>query len=199
MKKWENFTKEELEQIVKNNFSYAQVAEKIGYSKISGTGVSSVKEMIRYYQFNISHFKGQGWNKDNFNYERFKNGQVIKISNALQALVALRGHKCEKCGNTHWNGELITLEIHHKDGNNLNNQLDNLELNCPNCHSQTDNWRGKNINQKRQEVSEKDFVTALQSKPNIRQALLSLGLSAKGGNYSRARELIQKYNIVHLL
>lgn len=199
MKKWENFTKEELNNFVKNSFSYAQLAEKIGYSKIGGSSIKSLKTMIEFYNFDISHFKGQAWNKDNFDYERFQKGKAIRISTALSAIVALRGHRCEKCGLSEWNNLPITLEIHHKDGDPLNNDLSNLELNCPNCHSQTENWRGKNINKKQDVISDDVFVQALKEKPNIRQALLSLGLSAKGGNYVRARELIQKYNIEHLL
>ena len=65
MKKWENFSKEELEQFVKDSTSYAQVCKKIGYK--GGSGQKAVKDMIELYQFDISHFKGQGWNKNNFN------------------------------------------------------------------------------------------------------------------------------------
>lgn len=51
-------------------------------------------------------------------------------------------NKCSKCG---WNKEnpfthTIPLEIHHKDGNCLNNKEENLDLLCPNCHSLTDNF-----------------------------------------------------------
>ena len=42
---------------------------------------------------------------------------------------------------------------------------------------------------------DEDFVDALKKSPNIRQALISLGLTPKGGNYARANELIQKYQI----
>jgi predicted HNH restriction endonuclease len=40
------------------------------------------------------------------------------------------------------------LEIHHKDGNNSNNELSNLEIICPNCHSLTENFRGANMSKK---------------------------------------------------
>lgn len=55
-------------------------------------------------------------------------------------------NKCSKCG---W-GEIniftntVPLEIHHKDGNCLNNKENNLELLCPNCHSLTDTFGGLN-------------------------------------------------------
>ncbi len=43
-----------------------------------------------------------------------------------------------------WLNKPIPLELHHKDGDNTNNELDNLELLCPNCHALTDNYRGRN-------------------------------------------------------
>lgn len=90
-------------------------------------------------------------------------------------------------------GKEINLEVHHKDGNHINNSFDNLQLLCPNCHSYTDNWRGKT--KIKMIVSDEDFVEALRDSKNIRQSLLKLGLTAAGDNYSRARELIAKYNI----
>lgn len=201
MKKWEKFSKEEIEQFVKESYSYRQLGEKLGYNPDGGSLNKTMMNMIEELQLDVSHFKGQGWNKDNFNYERFQKGRVIKRGKAIDALVHLRGHQCECCGNTNWLNQPITLEIHHIDGDNLNNELSNLQLLCPNCHSQTDNWRGKNISkiQKTDTISEEDFVQVLKGSPNIRQALLKLGLSAKGANYNRAHELIVKYQITHLL
>ena len=52
--------------------------------------------------------------------------------------------KCEGCRLYEWIGGKIPLELHHKDGNRYNNELDNLEILCPNCHSLTDSNSGKN-------------------------------------------------------
>ena len=52
---------------------------------------------------------------------------------------------CESCGISEWNGKSISLELNHIDGNNGNHALSNLELLCPNCHSQTDTYRSKKI------------------------------------------------------
>jgi hypothetical protein len=50
---------------------------------------------------------------------------------ALKAkIISVRGAKCERCG---YRKEEI-LQVHHKDRNNKNNSLDNLEIVCPNCH-----------------------------------------------------------------
>ena len=48
-------------------------------------------------------------------------------------------NKCEDCGINKWNGKDLGLELHHKDGNKLNNRLENLAILCPNCHSLTPN------------------------------------------------------------
>lgn len=56
----------------------------------------------------------------------------------------IKEYKCEICKNTEWNGKPIPLELSHKDGDNSNNELQNLEIICPNCHALTDTYRGKN-------------------------------------------------------
>jgi len=52
--------------------------------------------------------------------------------------------RCYNCGITEWRGRPISLQLHHIDGNGQNNRLENLQLLCPNCHSQTETWGGKN-------------------------------------------------------
>lgn len=51
---------------------------------------------------------------------------------------------CWECGITSWNNKSIVLELEHIDGNSDNNKEDNLSLICPNCHSQTSTYKGKN-------------------------------------------------------
>lgn len=201
MKRWERFTRQEIEQFVKESFSYAQLAKRIGYDDTSknGSAYRVVHDMVNTLDLDTSHFKGQGWNKDNFDYSRFTYGKKIKSSHAVDAIIALRGHKCEICGLTEWMGKPIPLEVHHIDGQELNSELDNLLLTCPNCHALTDNYRGRNINKGVEKISDEKFVDALNSSSSIRQALIMLGLTPKGGNYSRAYELINKYRIEKFL
>lgn len=45
-------------------------------------------------------------------------------------LLKLRGIKCETCGYS----KVEILQVHHKDQDRNNNELENLELICPNCH-----------------------------------------------------------------
>ncbi|GJQ43697.1 MAG: hypothetical protein JETCAE03_31950 [Ignavibacteriaceae bacterium] len=58
-------------------------------------------------------------------------------------------YKCETCSIDEWMGKPISLELNHKDGNRYNHLPENLELLCPNCHSQTPTYRSKNLKHKK--------------------------------------------------
>jgi transposase len=51
---------------------------------------------------------------------------------------------CAECGIRTWRGRPLALELHHINGDGKDNRLENLALLCPNCHSQTDSWGGRN-------------------------------------------------------
>lgn len=76
------------------------------------------------------------------------NGEKLHIQTIKKLLIEDIGNFCELCNTSKWLDNPITLEVHHIDGNNKNNELQNLQILCPNCHSQTDNYRAKNIKKK---------------------------------------------------
>lgn len=52
--------------------------------------------------------------------------------------------RCSCCKLSKWNNKPISLELDHIDGDGTNNTLINTRLLCPNCHSQTDTYKGRN-------------------------------------------------------
>jgi hypothetical protein len=139
----------------------------------------------------IAEKSKETWNKrilnadfETLSYERLR--KRIKLE---------QNNKCNLCGLDSWNGKSLTLELEHKDGDHHNNERNNLECLCPNCHSQTDTWRGKNKRNKRNKISDDEIIKTYIKNKNIRQTLIEVGLSAKGGNYKRLHQLIKKYEL----
>ena len=57
----------------------------------------------------------------------------------------LKTNRCERCGIDEWRGEPLSMALHHVNGDGLDNRLENVAMLCPNCHSQTPNFSGRNI------------------------------------------------------
>jgi DNA-binding CsgD family transcriptional regulator len=56
----------------------------------------------------------------------------------------LKEDRCQQCGIDEWRGGPLSVQLHHRNGNGLDNRFENLEFLCPNCHSQTETWGGRN-------------------------------------------------------
>ena len=151
MKKYELFSKEQLAQMCQESFSYREVATKIGYNPDGGSGIRAIKDMIIEYDLDVSHFTGQSHQKNTGSFrvpisEYLDNKRKIQ-THALRLRLIAEGifkKECSCCHNTEWLGQEIPLELHHKDGNKDNNNLDNLSLLCPNCHYFTETYKVKN-------------------------------------------------------
>ena len=55
----------------------------------------------------------------------------------------LKTSRCEECGVAEWRGRPLSMALHHINGDGRDNRLENLQLLCPNCHSQTENFSGR--------------------------------------------------------
>ena len=96
------------------------------------------------------------------NGENFVNGANLIPIFIREYLFKIHDSKCEICGwgevNEHTG--LVPLQIHHIDGDCTNNNIENLQLLCPNCHSLTDTFGSLNKNSKRfhrNKISKKDL------------------------------------------
>lgn len=89
---------------------------------------------------------GKGISKAIYTLEQIFSNEIYIKSGALKYRLFKENVKqeiCERCSIIDWLGQKIAFELHHKDGDKYNNNINNLEVLCPNCHSQTDNFRGR--------------------------------------------------------
>ena len=159
--KGKEYSLEEFQQICENSESVREVAIKLGYAPDGGGSVQRVQTLIMENNIDISHFKGQGHTKNigkrRTPTEDYLTNKVKITSHKLRIRLLEDGifeYKCSCCGLSEWLGNPIPLELHHKDGNKDNNELNNLELRCPNCHYFTETYKTKNWSTQNNESAE---------------------------------------------
>lgn len=138
----------EFTELVNNSSCISDVLKKLGYSTNGNSwGNRIVKERMEKLNL-IFTIKNNNFYKNS--------NKIIPLEKVLEKdseynrtklkerLVreGLKEYKCECCGIAEWNNKPISLQLHHINGINNDNRLSNLQLLCPNCHSQTDNFGG---------------------------------------------------------
>lgn len=148
------YTKELLENLSKDCYSFAELCHRLGL-KPEGSNPKTVRKKMDEFQVDYSHFTGKGWNK--LGHPNFANGvsliSSLCINSSLSSAHAkkrlfshgLKENRCEICGITEWQEKPIECELHHINGDPTDNRLENLQILCPNCHSQTDNFRNRKV------------------------------------------------------
>lgn len=143
------FESELIIKTIKECFNINQVCKKLGIPSNRET-YSYIRDIIKEFNVNIDHFCVDYRKKCSTKYsveDIFKENSTYTKSHLKERIFSfgLKEKRCEKCGLTEWNGEEIPLEVHHINGINNDNRVENLQILCPNCHKQTDNLGGKNI------------------------------------------------------
>ena len=141
------YTKENLEDVVKNSNTYRQVLLAFNRNQSSGS-YKCLKDKLKEFDINTEHFLTPSehtklmYVEGNLNK---KNNLDIFVENSSTSRSCVKkriidenliDYKCFKCGNKgEWMGEKITLILDHKNGVNNDNRLENLRFACPNCNS----------------------------------------------------------------
>ena len=146
-----NFSPEQLQILLDSSNTYTEILRAAGINSSSST--NTLKRIIKEYKLDTSKFEEnrklykQQMAKmslcSEYNIESKLHRNTKTNSHKLRNKLIEFGYKeskCELCGISEWLGKPVKLQLHHIDGNHDNNELSNLQILCPNCHSMTDNF-----------------------------------------------------------
>lgn len=146
---------EEFQQIIESSTSLTDCCKKIGLSPYGSNARNHIKERCAQlgidYANSFKPLSGDYHKKRSYDeilveHSTYKNRVHLKDRLIEDNLLE---YKCAICGNTgEWNGLPLSLQLDHINGINDDNRLENLRLVCPNCHSQTETFSGKNLRQR---------------------------------------------------
>lgn len=150
------YTPEEFTQAWLSSKTIGEVARKLGCNH-SGGGYLVLRNAAQKLNLTAEHLVKYGLNAGpGYNHIKFIPLAEILIRNSTYTNIArlkirlLRERilevKCyaKDCGLTEWKGKPISLQLDHINGDKIDHRLENLRLLCPNCHSQTETFAGKN-------------------------------------------------------
>lgn len=151
------FSKEDLQEIVKDCTSMRELERKLGYQSIGNNG-KTIQNYLDQLNISTEHFTGLAKGAIN----RTPQNTFIKNSTATQAVLRrmyTKGnyspYKCAICGQEPiWNGKPLTLTLDHINGDNHDDRLENLRWICPNCDRQLPTFCRGSL-EKREERREK--------------------------------------------
>ena len=143
--------KDEFQNTIDNSNSIAEAITKLGYSKV-GSAYKAFRTRARKEGIDLGPLKERAKVKatkcliEN-NKDRKKDLDKIESRGGLKKRIIKEGllnYQCAICNIDSWLNKSLSLHLDHINGDNTNNDLSNLRFLCPNCHSQTDTYCGKN-------------------------------------------------------
>ena len=141
-------TDSEFIELINSSCNTAEVLKKLDYT-IKGNSWAYNIIADRMEELNICFLKKE--NSSSKYKEKLPLSDILTVNSGYNRTKlrsrliteGLKENKCEVCGLSEWNGKPISLQLHHLNGIHNDNRIENLQLLCPNCHSQTENFGTK--------------------------------------------------------
>lgn len=144
---------EEFCRLVATNYSYSDILRALNLGTKGGSSTDLLKNRIKELGCSTEHFN------------KHKSTKVVKLKQPLEDILVENSsyqnisrlkirlvnegvleYRCALCGNEgRWQGKNLVLQLDHINGIHNDHRLCNLRFLCPNCHSQTDTYAGKNL------------------------------------------------------
>lgn len=147
------YTKEEFEEAVRLSYSIAEVLRRLDLTPAGGN-YKEFHKTVKLWEVDCDHFTGKGhlkgkthnWSRCLSLEECLVDGSSIGSNRLKKKLlkVGIFQNICSICKIQDWLEKPLVMHLDHISGNPFDNRLENLRLLCPNCHSQTDTYVGKN-------------------------------------------------------
>lgn len=141
---------EQFREIVANSYSYSDCLRALGLGTSGGSSTDVLKRRIQELECSTEHFNGTKSSGLQRSYSLkeilVENSTYSNTTNLKERLLkeGLLQYHCAICGISEWQGKTLSLQLDHINGNHTDNRIENLRLLCPNCHSQTHTYAGKN-------------------------------------------------------
>lgn len=142
---------EQFREIVASSNTYSDCLRALGLGTKGGSSTDILKRRISELNCSTEHFgrKGSSYQAKHALIDILvENSTYANISSLKRRLVreGVLEYKCAVCGINEWLGQEISLQLDHINGINNDHRVENLRFLCPNCHSQTNTYGGRNIN-----------------------------------------------------
>ena len=140
---------EEFKKIIAQSNSYSDCLRALGLGTRGGSSTDILKKRISELNCSVEHFHNPSVNST----ARYALEEIL-VENSFYANIArlkirivqngLLEYKCAICGISEWQNKPLSLQLDHINGVNNDHRIENLRFLCPNCHSQTETYAGKN-------------------------------------------------------